>query len=70
MAYKRASTLVGLPDQDRDWEDVQVRVEADGIAYLEVLNGRPPFTTSLTGENILQMVGETGNEMKSFAAAY
>lgn len=24
MAYKRASTLVGLPDQDRGWEEVQV----------------------------------------------
>jgi hypothetical protein len=26
MAYKRASTLMtGLPDQDRGWEEVQVR---------------------------------------------
>ncbi|UZJ56823.1 hypothetical protein CBS101457_006143 [Exobasidium rhododendri] len=25
MAYKRASTLVGLPDQDRGWEDVQAK---------------------------------------------
>jgi len=25
MAYKRQSTLVGLPDQDRGWEDVQAK---------------------------------------------
>lgn len=25
MAYKRGSTLVGLPDPDREWEDIQVR---------------------------------------------
>ena len=31
MAYKRASTLVGLPDQDRGWEDVQVRLSEKGM---------------------------------------
>lgn len=25
MAYKRTSVLVGLPDQDREWESVQAK---------------------------------------------
>lgn len=34
MAFKRASTLMGLPDQDRGWEEVQVSTRTAREAVL------------------------------------
>jgi hypothetical protein len=56
MAYKRASTLVGLPDQDRGWEDVQVRcLRREWIALISAADDQ--FFCLAIGKDILQMVG-------------
>lgn len=52
MAYKRSSVLAGLPDPDRQWEDVQVRAQRGMrrvYATLTVLVRR-------SGKDVLQMV--------------
>lgn len=58
MTYKRASTLVGLPDQDRGWEEVQVRERDDDLGQGCCFN-LAHFSSSfpvLTGKDVLQMV--------------
>jgi hypothetical protein len=62
MAYKRASTLVGLPDQDRGWEDVQVCVHAventpNAVSYVD---SDCPNTSVISGKDVLQVVSHDG----------
>lgn len=43
MAYKRSSVLVGLPDQDREWEQVQAKTFTKWLNTKLQMGGHPPM---------------------------